>query len=140
MFRYLLLVVLTIAPASIFAQTAGGGPIRSSAAYAEVLLRRTELLADLEALAPGYTDINPKILDLRFEISALDRTVEKLFAVRPTETGKLTTALGKLLVRHSMLEAELARLSRSYSPDHPELKRARRRMEIFDSAVKEILK
>jgi hypothetical protein len=131
---------MAIAPPTLLAQTPGHGPIRSSAAYAEVLLRRTELLADLEALAPDYTEVNPKIVDLRFEVAALDRTVEKLFTVRPTETAKLTAALGKLLVRRAMYETDLARLSRSYSAENVELKRARRRLEIFDSAVKEILK
>ena len=138
--RYLLLAVCLVAPIGLLAQTPDAGPIRSSAAYAEVLLRRTELLADFEALAADYTDANPKIVDLRFEVAALDRTVEKLFAVRPAETAKLTAALGKLLVRRAMFETDLARLSRSYSAENVELKRARRRLEIFDSAVKEILK
>src|SRR5258707_15129061 len=60
------------------------GPIRSSAAYSEILLRKTELKADLEALSADYTEANPKIVDLRFEIAALDRSLEKVFGVKPT--------------------------------------------------------
>ncbi len=115
------------------------GPIRSSPAYAEILLRKTDLQADLEAVLPSYTDANPKIIDLRFEIGALDRSLEKVFGVKPSETGKLTLALGKLIVKKATLETELAHLMRNYSKDHPEVKRAQRRVEIYDLAIKEVL-
>lgn len=122
------------------ATAADAGPIRSSPAYAEILLRKTELLADLEAFAADYTEANPKIVDLRFELSSLDKLLEKVYGVKPSETGKLTLALGKLIVRKASLETELARLSRSYNKDHPEVKRANRRLDIYDAAIKEILK
>jgi hypothetical protein len=115
------------------------GPIRSSSAYAEVILRRTDLQADLEALIPDYTDTNPKIVDLRFEIAALDKALEKIYSVKPSETGKLTLALGRLMVKRASLETELARLLRTYTNEHKEVKRARRRVDIYDSAIKEIL-
>jgi len=138
-----LLIVLLASPIICRAQqelNTGAGPIRSSAAYSEILLRRTELQADLEALSPDYTEANPKIIDLRFEIAALDKSLEKVFGVKPTETGKLTLALGKLIVRKATIETELSRLMRSYNKDHPEVKRAKRRVEIFDNAIKEVLK
>ena len=115
------------------------GPIRSSPAYAEVILRRTELEADLEAVRADYTDANPKIIDLRFQLAALDKALEKIYAVKPTETGKLTLALGKMLVKRASLETEVSRLLRSYTNEQTEVKRARRRVEIFDTAIKEIL-
>jgi hypothetical protein len=121
-------------------QTGEVGPIRSSAAYAEVLLRRTQLQADLEALSPDYTEANPKILDLRNELAALTKSGERMYNVKPTETGKLTLALGKLIVEQARLQADLGRLLRSYSNDNTEVKRARRKVEVFESAINEILK
>jgi hypothetical protein len=121
------------------AQTTDAGPIRSSPAYAEVLLRRTELQAELEAVRADYTDANPKIIDMRFELTILDKALEKVYAVKPTETGKLTLALGKMLVKRASLETDVARLLRNYTNENTEVKRARRRVEIFDSAIKEIL-
>lgn len=143
-FIRLTLVAASVAfPALVSAQNAAvieaAGPIRSSAAYAEVLLRKTDVLAELEAFSADYTEANPKIIDLRFELSALDKSLEKIFGVKPSETGKLTQALGKLIVRRSALETDLARLSRSYNKDHPEVKRARRKVEIFDAAIREVL-
>ena len=115
------------------------GPIRSSAAYGEVLLRRTELQADLESFLPDYTEENPKVLDARFEIGVLTRDIDRIYAVRPSETTKLTLALGKLIVRRAALETEFQRLLRNYSKDHPDVKRAKRRVEIFDNSIKQIL-
>ncbi len=116
------------------------GPIRSSPAYAEILLRKTELQADLEAFSADYTEANLRIVDSRFELNALDKSLETVFGVKPSETGKLTIALGKLIVRRAALETELSRLTRSYNKDHPEVKRAKRRVEIFDAAIKEVLR
>lgn len=114
--------------------------VRSSAAYSEVLLRKTELQADLEAVVNDYTEENPKIFDIRSELGSLNKSLERLYAVKPAEAGKLTLALGKLIVRKAALDTELARLSKSYAKDHPDVKRATRRIEIFDSAIKEILR
>lgn len=135
-----LLFLLVFGASAAWAQTGEVGPIRSSAAYAEVLLRRTQLQADLEAFLADYTEANPKILDLRNELAALTKSGEKLYNVRATETGKLTLALGKLIVDQARLQADLARLLRSYGDSHAEVKRARRRVEIYESAINEILK
>jgi uncharacterized protein involved in exopolysaccharide biosynthesis len=114
--------------------------VKSSAAYAEVLLRRTEVQAEIESLLQSYTETHPKVVDLRAELTPLERDIERLMAVRSSETGKLTSALGKLIVRRASLQSEFDRLARSYSKDHPEVKRAQRRVEFFDAAIAEVLK
>ena len=138
----LCLVIVGASPSAANAQAASGeaGPIRSSAAYSEILLRKTELLSDLEAFSSDYTEANPKMLDLRAEMASLDKMLERVFGVKPSDTGKLTLALGKLIVRKAAVDADLARLARSYSKEHPEIKRAIRKAEIYDSAIKEVLK
>lgn len=132
--------LLLIAATAAFSQTGEVGPIRSSAAYSEVLLRKTQVQADLEAFLADYTEANPKIIDLRTELAAINKSLEKIYAVKPTETGKLTLALGRLIVQQATLQTDLARLLRSYSNDHAEVKRARRKVEIFDAAINEILR
>lgn len=122
------------------AQSGEPGPIKSSPAYAELLLRKTELTSEIAAVAPDYTETNPRMLDLKNELAAIDRLMQRVFSVAPSEVGKLTQALGKLMVKQASLEADLARLSRTYSDEHPEVKRAKRRLNAFDAAVREILK
>ncbi len=138
--RILIFGMMAAAPLLCIGQTNEPGPIRSSAAYAEILLRRTELQADLESFLASYTEAHPKVVDSRIELASHDKSLETIFAVKPTETAKLTLALGKLIVKRASLETELARLTRTYSPDHPEAKRAKRRVEIFDTAIKDVLK
>lgn len=113
--------------------------IKASPAYAEVLLRKTELKADLESLLADYTEQNPKIIDIRYELTELDKAIDRLYSVKPSELSKLTLALGKMLVRKATLETDLLRMGRSYNKDHPEVKRLSRRVEIYESAIKEIL-
>jgi Skp family chaperone for outer membrane proteins len=136
---FLTIMVLLLAVSAAFSQNEVG-PIKSSPAYSEVLLRKTQLQADLEAFLADYTEQNPKILDIRAELTAINKSMERIFAVKPSETGKLTLALGKLIVQQAAAETDLARLLRSYNNDHPQVKRARRRVEIFDNAIAEILK
>jgi len=113
--------------------------VRSSPAYAEVLLRKTELEADVEALLMDYTEDFPKIQEDRNALTIIDAEIKKLFAVNSGDRSKLTLALGKLMVRKVEVETELWRLRKQYKDDHPEVKRAKKKAEIFERAVNEIL-
>lgn len=110
---------------------------KSSPAYAEVLLRKTELSAELESLLLDYTEEFPKIKILRYEISLLQKDLEKLAAV--TDVSRLSTALGKLIIRRAELQVDVWVLQKQYSDDHPDVKRAKRKVEIYEQAIKEIL-
>ena len=70
----------------------------------------------------------------------LEKSAARILAVKAADAGKLTLALGKLLVRQAALETDLARLSRTFGNDHTEVKRAKRRVEIFENSIKEILR
>lgn len=114
--------------------------IKSSPAYAEILLRKTELQADIDAFGADYTEASAKMIELRAELASIDRSLEKVFTVRPSETGRLTQGLGKLIVKKAALDADLDRLLRRYSKEHPETRRAQRRVDRFEAAIAEILK
>jgi uncharacterized protein involved in exopolysaccharide biosynthesis len=113
--------------------------IRSSPAYAEILLRKTELQASLESMLSEYTEEYPKVQESRYSLQELQRESDRIMAVKSTELGKLSLALGKLIVRKVELETELWTLLKTYKDDHPEVKRARRKVETFEAAIKEIL-
>jgi hypothetical protein len=59
--------------------------------------------------------------------------------VKSTEASKLTLALGKLMLRRVELETELWKLLGTYKDEHPDVKQAKRRVEIFDQAINEVL-
>lgn len=113
--------------------------VKSSPAYAEIILRRTERESELEEFLLDYTEEFPKVKEIRFEINLLQKETEKMLAVPASDAGKLTLALGKLIIRKVELETDLWNLRRQYADDHAEVKRAKRKIEIFERAVKEIL-
>ncbi len=113
--------------------------ISSSPAFAEVLLRTTELQAEVESLLAEYTDDYPRVKQVRYELDALKRETARITAVKPAEAGKLTLSLGKLVVRKSELEGDLNRLLEQYKEGHPDVIRAKKKVDVFEAAIKQIL-
>lgn len=113
--------------------------VKFSPAYAELLLRKTERESELEEFLLDYTEEFPKVKELRFELDLLNAEMNKILAVNASEAGKLTLALGKLIVRKTELETDVWNLKRQYNDDHVEVKRARKKVDVFEKAIKEIL-
>lgn len=122
------------APTVAAAQTA-----RSTPAYAEVILRRAEVESELEGMLLDFTEDYPKVKQARAHLANLQKETEMLLAVKPADQSRLTLALGKLLVRRSELETDLWVLRQSYADENPDVKRARKKLEIFERAIKDIL-
>ena len=112
----------------------------SSAAYAELILKKTDLQSELEGLLLEYTDEYPWVKELKVMMLLLDRDILRIGKVKQAEAAKLSEALGKLMTRKVDLETELWRLQASYKDEHPEVKRAKKRIEIFETSIAQILK
>ena len=114
--------------------------IKSTPAYAEIVLRRAELESELESFLIGYTEEFPKVKEIRYEMETLKKEFSRLSGlIKPAEMSKLSPALGKLLVRKASLETDLWSLRQKYADDHSDVKRAKRRVEIYETAVKSII-
>ncbi len=148
-FRIILVGLLSIALASVMSgQNAArkpavekptAGASAASPAYAELLLRKTELQSELEGLVLDYTEEFPKVREIRFVLTLMERDAARLAKVKPSDSAKLTLALGKLLVRRIELETDLWNLQKNYNDGHPDVKRAKRKVEIYEAAISEIL-
>jgi uncharacterized protein involved in exopolysaccharide biosynthesis len=112
---------------------------KASPAYAEILLRRTERQSEIEELLINYTEEFPKVKEIKYELSLIQKDLDKIAAVSAAESGRLTLALGKLMVRKIEIETDLWNLQRQYNNDHPEVKRAKRKIEVFEKAIREII-
>jgi predicted nuclease with TOPRIM domain len=121
------------------AATTAAQSVKSTPAYAEVLLRKTELLSELESLLVEYTEEYPKVKELRFETGLLQKELDKLLAMSTGDASKLSAALGKLMVRKCELNADLWALQLQFNDQHPDVKRAKRKVEIFEAAINDIL-
>ncbi len=112
---------------------------KSSQAYAEILLERTELESQLEDFLGDYTEDFPKVKQLRFQLALLRKETDKLFTVSTNEASKLTQALGKLIIRKIELETNLWNLKAQYNDDYPDVRKAKQKVAIFERAIREIL-
>ena len=113
---------------------------RSSPAYAELLVKRTELESELESLLVEYTEDYPKVKETRYTLTLVQKESERLAAASKTlPPTQMTLALGKLIVRKVELETELWNLLETYKPEHPDAKRAKRKVDIYEAAIKEML-
>ena len=113
--------------------------IQSTPAYAELLLKKTELEAEIGSLLIDFTEEYPKVKELRIQLDLLKIEINRLLAVRPAESGKLTLALGKLMLGKVGHAALLKRLQANYQDSHPDVRREKKQVEIFEAAIKEIL-
>lgn len=111
--------------------------VKSSPAYAEVLLRKVELESDLESLLVSYKEDFPKVKEVNFELALIKNDLQIL--IGQADTSKLTLALGKLMVRKDALETDYWALQSKYGDEHPDVKRAKRKVLSFQTAIKEIL-
>lgn len=145
-FGVVLAVLVGISAAS--GQTGGKAPgdrpakaynPKATAAFAEVALKRAEMEAELESLLLDYTDEYPRLKELIFSVGRIKAESERLTAIPQDQMEKATVALGKLIVRKIEAEVELWKLQQSYADGHPEVKRAKKRVDVFEAAIKEIL-
>jgi uncharacterized protein involved in exopolysaccharide biosynthesis len=88
-------------------------------------------------LLTSYTEDFPKIKESKFELILIQKELQTLLA--QTDASKLSLALGKLMVRRASLSTDVWVLQTKYGDDHPEVKRAKRKVLSFDNAIKEIL-
>ena len=127
------------APAKPTTSVAASNEFKASPAFAELRLRKAELESELEAMLLEYTEEFPKVKEIRISLDLLSKESDRLQAAGLRGTQRLTLALGKLMIRKVELETDLQRLLENVQPGHPDAKRAKRKVEIFESAIKEIL-
>jgi len=145
--RFLIPVVLMLGGVFVCAQTqpkAGSTPTivqggKATAAYAEVALKRADVEAELESLLVEYTDEFPKVKELRFALARIDAEATRLGSIKAADWERATAALGKLMVRKVEAEIELWKVQQDYADAHPDVKRAKKKVEIYERAIKDIL-
>ena len=145
--RFLIPVVVVIGTVSALGQTPPkpvptptiAQSAKATAAYAEVALKRADVEAELESFLVEYTDEFPRVKELKYALTRIDVEGSRLGSIKPGERDRATAALGKLMVRKVEAEIELWKVQQDYADEHPEVKRAKKKVEIFEKAIKEIL-
>lgn len=113
--------------------------MRSTPAYAELLLRKTDLEAELESLLTEYTEDYPKVRDLRLELEVLKPEMDRVLLTKAADSGKLSQALGRLILAKAAHATSLKKLQMQFQDAHPNVRKEKRMVEIYEAAIKEIL-
>lgn len=113
--------------------------IKSSPAYAALVLHRTTLRAELEELLTTYTEDFPKVVDTRYEIDLINYELSRLLGTKVTDSCKLSDSLGKLILKKTEVEMTLWTLKKKYNSEHPDVQRTIKKLEIYEKAVIEVL-
>jgi hypothetical protein len=113
--------------------------VQSTAAYAEVLANRVEADADLKALMLDYSEEAPQVKAKKLERDLLQRQIRWLEVLPDTSQGKMTAALGRLLVRKAQVEATMKTLGETYAEQHPLVKKARAKFDVYNSEIEKLL-
>jgi hypothetical protein len=112
---------------------------RSTSAFAEVILKKTEVEAEYESLLIDYTEEYPKVKENKVALRLLQAEIEKLSKLDASQMPKLTLALGKLIVKKVDLEVDVNSLLIEFDEKHPDVLRARKKLRIYEKAIAEIL-
>ena len=121
-------------------KTLGRKPdVKTTPAYAELIMKRTEVAAELEVLLPDYTEESPEVREKRLSLQILDAAIKRLDTVTLEQYLALTPAVGKMLARKLEAEAELKILSEIYTDEHPAVKKSKIRFRVFDAELKKLL-
>jgi len=112
---------------------------KATAAYAEVALRRADIEAELESLLVEYTGEFPKVKELKYALARIDVEGTRLDSIKPADRDRASAALGKLMIRKVEAEVELWKVQGDYADTHPDVRRAKKKVEIYEKAIKEIL-
>ena len=113
--------------------------VRTTPAYAELIMKRTEIAADLDVLLPDYTEESPEVREKRLNLQILDSALKRLENVTLEQYLALTPAVGRMLARKLEAEAELKILSDIYTDEHPSVKKSKIRFKVFEAELKRLL-
>jgi len=114
-------------------------PIKSSAAYIELTLHKTIINAELVDLLEEYTEEYPRVKELKLEVQYVQAELVNLQELGASLLPRLTESFAKLLLQKIKMQVDLALLRAAHKDDHPDVKRAIRRVDIYEKAIKDVL-
>ncbi len=113
--------------------------IKSSPAYSALVLQRTMIKAELAEMLVLYTEDFPKVVDSRHEIDLINFELNRLLDTKITDSCRLSDSLGKLMLKKTEIEMQLWVLKKKYNDDHPQVMRTKRKLDVYEKAIVEIL-
>lgn len=131
--------VQTITATTVTVPPAKTSSIADTGAFAEVYAAKVEAEADLKILSMDMTEETAQVREKKLARDLHAREIRWLEALPASSHDKLTTALGRLLVKKTEAEVDLKMLSENYADTYPTVKKARTRIEVYNSEIEKLL-
>jgi hypothetical protein len=112
---------------------------RTTQAYSMLIERQVKVQAHLEALLSEYSSKWPPAKQLQAEFDALSLEMKKMSETDQTLIPKLTSGVGALILRKTVLIGEIKLLVEEQSSEWPPLKEKQRELQLLDNQIQKIL-
>ena len=135
------LAVLASAPA-VYGQTVAVTQEvdpRTTQAYSMLIERRVKVQAQLETLLHEYSSNWPPAKKLQAELDALKTEMKRMSELDQMLMPKLTSGVGALILRKTVLISEIKMLTEEESSEWPPLKEKQRELELLEKQIEKIL-
>ena len=140
--RFLSLLALALlATAAYGQQPTPTAPIdpRTTQAYSVLVERRVKVQAQLETMLAEYSSEWPPARQLQAELDALKVEMKKMGEMDQPMMPKLTSGIGSLILRKTVLISEIKMLLEEQSSEWPPLKEKQRELELLNKQIEKIL-
>jgi type II secretory pathway component PulL len=112
---------------------------KTTPAYSMLIERRVKVQAHLETLLNDYTSDWPPATKLQAELDALKTEMKKMNEIDQPLIPKLTSGVGAMILRKTVLVSEIKELLEEESSDWPPLKEKQRELELLDKQIQRVL-
>ena len=112
---------------------------KTTQAYSMLIERRVKVQAHLETLLSDYTSDWPPTKKLQAELDAIKIEMKKMSELDQPLIPKLTSGMGALILRKTVLISEIKELLEEESSEWPPLKEKQRELELLDKQIQKVL-
>ena len=112
---------------------------KTTQAYSMLIERQVKVQAQLETLLREYSSAWPPAKKLQAELDALKIEMKKMSELNQILIPKLTSGVGALILRKTVLTSEIKRLLEEESSEWPPLKEKQRELELLEEQIQKIL-
>ena len=109
-------------------------------AYGVLILRKAKVETELSELSEELTNEHPSLDSKRFELRAIRREMAKMRALQTSHVGRLSSAVGNLILSKVAVQVELNDLLVRLTPQHPDVTKKRSELAALGREIQNILR
>jgi len=114
--------------------------VKATPAYKSLILKRVSLRGELFRQREMFTSQHPDVERSNYELSLLNKEIERMLASPSSQISKLSTVYADLILRKIDLQAEEYQLRRQVTASHPDLRQKRIELAALQEEIEDLLR